>query len=145
MKINPNKTQMVCISHGGSSNTAYIKIDDNKRITSDLGLKICGFRFGPTPDVWDQVYSMETKFNQRIWALRNLKRSGFTKVDLKTSYLSLVRPVFDYTSAVYHSLLSSEQSSRLERMQKQAVKIICGQNSNYSTSIEELCMDKGSL
>ena len=55
--------------------------------------------------------------------------------------MSLVRPIFDYTAAVYHSLLSSEKSSRLERMQKRAVKIICGQTSSYSTSIRVLGVD----
>ena len=73
--------------------------------------------------------------------MRNLKRSGFSEEDLKTAYLSLVRPVFDYTSAVYHPLLNADQSTRLERMQKRALKIISGQGSNYAESIEKLGID----
>ena len=60
----------------------------------------------------------------RAWLIRNLKRAGFNKKDLVSCYQSLVRPVFDYTAVVYHSLLTKEQGKRLERLQKRILNII---------------------
>ena len=72
--------------------------------------------------------------------LRNLKRSGFKKEDLKTAYTSMILPVFDFTSVVYHSLLNSEQKLKLERLQARALAIITGTCRSYSGNIEDLAI-----
>ena len=126
MKINKNKTQLLCISHAGDSNQAFIRVN-NEKISSSHTLKICGYNFGNRPDVAEQVRSIEKKFNQRSWLLRNLKRSGFTKDDLKIAYNSFILPIFDFTAVVYHSLLTQEQSIKLERLQARALAIIATQ------------------
>ena len=138
MKINPTKTQLLCISPAGNEHIqSYVRLA-NTKITSTDELKICGFRFGSKPTVENQVVAIEKKFNTRIWALRNLKRSGFKETELKECYISLIRPVFDYTAVVYHSLLTADQSTRLERLQKRAMKIICGIDSRYTSSLTRL-------
>ena len=90
----------------------------------------------------EQIATIERKFNERSWVLRNLRRSGFTSADLLTVYKSLIRPVFDFTSVVYHSLLTIEQKQLLERLQHRAVSVIVGgRGGNYSKQLESLGLD----
>ena len=43
----------------------------------------------------------------------------------------MLRPLIEFCSPVYHSLLSEEQSMRLEGLQKMALQIILGFGLNY--------------
>ena len=81
-------------------------------------------------DLPHQIKSM--RFNRRSWALRNLKRSGFSNDDQKMCYVSLIRPVFDFTAFSYHSLLSAEQSKQLEGLQRRAIRIITRTKGDYA-------------
>ena len=138
MKINQAKTQLLCISAHGNDTKAYIRLDNEKKMSED-SLKICGYTFSSKPDVSAQLETIERKFNERVWVLRNLRRSGFSRDDLKTTYVSLIRPVFDFTSVVYHSLMNIEQGKHLERLQKRALTIITGsKRSNYEKMLEEV-------
>ena len=132
---------MLCISGGGDNTNAFIRLGNEKKL-SDTTLKICGYRFGHTPGVTEQMNAIEQKFNDRIWVLRNLRRSGFTKTDLNQVYTSLIRPIFDYTAVVYHSLLSLDQKSHLERLQRRALAVITGsQHTSYAGDMEMLGLE----
>ena len=140
MKTYGLKTQLLCVSAAGNQNVeSYIRINNGKVVSSEE-LKICGFRFGSKPTADNQVSAIESKFHSRVWALRNLKRSGFTKTELRDCYTSLIRPVFDYTAVVYDSLLTGDQSQRLEQLQRRAIKILCGIDSIYKDALAELSL-----
>ena len=62
----------------------------------------------------------------RYWTLRNLKNSGFTNEELVTVYKTIIRPMADYGSVVYHSSLTDEQDELLDRLQNGALKCIFG-------------------
>ena len=69
MKINPQKTQLLCISNAGHTTTSsYIRVNNDKVVSSPC-LKICGYNFGSKPTVTAQFEVMERKFNERAWAL----------------------------------------------------------------------------
>ena len=89
-------------------------------------MKILGFIFGTDPDVGEHVKALSLKFRKRVWVLRHLKKSGIPTTDLVKLYQSLVAPVLDYTSVVYHSMLNKSQVLMLENLQKLALKIIYG-------------------
>ena len=120
--------------------TAFIRID-NFKIESTDELKICGYRFGSRPGVSNQVDYMERKFYERSWSLRNLKRSGLYVNDLKTCYVSLIRPIFDYTSMVYNSLLTREQVKKLEWLQKRALRILLGNSMKYEAMLSKMDLE----
>ena len=63
---------------------------------------------------------------QRYWMLRNLKRNGFDMDELVQVYKTMLRPVVDYGSVVYHSSLSDKQDELFERLQSHALKCIFG-------------------
>ena len=77
-----------------------------------------------------------------MWALRNLKRSGFGKDDLLGFYRSLLRPVIEFCAAVYASFLTQQQAAELERLQKHAVNVITGGYESYSGVCELLGLQK---
>ena len=74
------------------------------------------------------------KANQRMLLLR--KSSDFTTKteDLKAIYLSYVRGTLEQSSVLWGSTLSEENKSDIERVQKNACRIILGKN---YTSYEE--------
>ena len=68
--------------------------------------------------------------------MRNLKRAGMTRADLKRVYETILRPVLDFASATYHPLLNVNLTAELEALQKRAAKIIYGVHRSYSDVIE---------
>ena len=54
------------------------------------------------------------KVRKRLWLLRHLKRSGMKKEDLLFVYKMTVRPVIEFASVAYHTMLTGQQSERLE-------------------------------
>ena len=105
MKVNESKTQVVCIS---AAKNAVVRsyINANERITSADELKILGFWFSTTPGVSLHVQKTVKKFCKRLWSLRHLKRSGMSQDDLLFIYMSVLRPVIDFASVAYHTLLT---------------------------------------
>ena len=55
--------------------------------------------------------------------------------DLHKVYITTIRPVLDFASPTYHSLLTVTQSNQIEALQKPAAKIIYGFNSSYQDII----------
>ena len=56
--------------------------------------------------------------------------------DLLIIYKTIIRPFVEYSSVVYHSLIPNYIAEKLERVQKQAIKIIYGWNVDYDQMIE---------
>ena len=69
----------------------------------------------------------------------------FTKErnDLKSIFITYIRPVLEQSYVVWHSSLTLENSSDLERVQKAATRLIMGTKyENYEESLETLNMQK---
>ena len=67
------------------------------------------------------------------------KAAKFTKSkrDLKSIFITFIRPVLEQSSSVWHSSLTEENKSDLERVQKAAVKVIMGNDYiDYATSLK---------
>ena len=70
--------------------------------------KILGFIFNDKPTVEAQVQNIIDKTRRKFWVLRHLRSFGLTQEELVTVYKSLVRSVIEFTSVVYHPMLSKE-------------------------------------
>jgi len=59
-----------------------------------------------------------TRANSRLYALKQLKRSGFPVKDLVTFYTrpTVIRPVLEYANVVWHHSITVAQSDRLEAL-----------------------------
>ena len=90
-----------------------------------------------------QVDIMIKKANTRLFMLRSLKRFGFDQDELTIVYKSYVRPVLEYADVVWHSGLTCQQASDLERIQRRAVRTILGYKYiSYSKSIKQCNINK---
>ena len=137
MKINSEKTQLLCINDCNYSETnSFIYTDDDTKINSTCTMKTLGFIFSNRPNVVENTNYIIKKCNRSVWSLNHLKRAGISQPILLKVYCTMLRPVIEFCSAVYHSLLTEQQSDNLERLQKSALRIIYGFGKEYSEIIE---------
>ena len=69
----------------------------------------------------------------------------FTKErnDLKSIFITYIRPILEQSSVVWHSSLTCENSADLERVQKAAIRLIMGTKfEDYQKSVDLLRMKK---
>ena len=95
-------------------------------------MKILGFVFGTKPNVQEHLNYMYNKYNRALWSINHIKRAGLKLSVIVRVYCSMLRPIIEFCSPVYHSLLTNEQSQRIENLQKMTLKIIYGFGFNYS-------------
>ena len=79
------------------------------------------------------------KANSRMELLRRASRFCSNKEELKTIYIAFIRSVLEFSSNVWHTCLTLENSNDLERVQKCALKIILkNQYIDYQYAFKEL-------
>ena len=118
---------------------SYIYADGHE-IRSGDELKLLGYYLGRRPRPDPHVTQMRRKFAARSWLLRILKHAGIPNQSLVEVYTSLVQPVLEYPSNVFHTMLTEESSKLLERLQRVALKSIYGLDKSY-----EFCLDQASI
>ena len=64
-----------------------------------------------------------SKAATRLYFLKILKKSGLSQQHLLHFYLSVIRPVLEYCSVVWHHSLSKTQCENLEAIQSRAIRI----------------------
>jgi hypothetical protein len=75
--------------------------------------------------------------------LQNAAKFTKESSDLKSIYLTFIRPVLEQSAPVWHSSLSKENINDLERIQKSAVRLIVGKRHvNYESSLLKLNLQK---
>jgi hypothetical protein len=130
MKINQNKTQMLCVSKLNNKKTSYA-LFNGQRLESSETLKILGFHFTSTPDASEQVKHIVRSFYKKVWVIVNLKRAGWHSQMVCRVYKTAILPVIEYLSPIYHSLLTVAQQNTLEGLHKRALKMIFGWDLSY--------------
>ena len=136
MRVNANKTQLLCIHASKFSEvTSYIGTETREIASSDK-LKLLGFNFDRTPDASFHVGLLIEKFYARLWTLRFLKKSGMAIPSLMLVYKSIIRPFVEYCAVIYHTLIPEYQSNKLESVQRLALRIIYGSNQNLDQLFE---------
>ena len=141
MKVNPLKTQLLCISGDRATDVvSYIRLGDTE-INSGVELKILGFIFGDRPDVSAQIDYLCGKFRKRLWSLRKVKSTGLCREDCLSFYTTYMRPVIEYTKATYHSMLNVSQRLVIEGLQKRVLKIVLGLGVHYQDALAASGLD----
>ena len=105
---------------------AVLKGRQKKEIVSSDSIKFLGLTLDSDCTIRMHVANLCAKLRSRSWALSRLRRSGMREEDLVKVYTSTIRPVVEYASPAWHSMLTSEQTKQLERQQSQALKNIIG-------------------
>ena len=131
MVINAQKTQLLCVSDANYCKTKSYIVADNKKIESVEEMKILGFVFGTNSSVTTHINYCINKFNRAIWSLTHLKRANINQGILVEVFKVMLRPILEYCSAVYSSMLTKELEARLEKQQRRALNIIFGFGISY--------------
>ena len=135
MQINTGKTQLLCVSASQNIVDCYIETAEGRIISSD-SMKLLGFWFSSKPTVSLHISKLLNKMRARLWSLRHLKRTGMSSDKLRKVYTTVLRPCIEFTSVTYHSMLTSEQTTELERVQLRSFKIIYGTKTSYRQALE---------
>ena len=96
--------------------------------------------------LWPQKKLNGKSLTKKAWKQIELLRNAanFTKEtsDLKTIYITFIRPVLEQSAPVWHSSLTAENASDLERIQKAAVHLIMGiRYEDYHSSLKKLKLE----
>ena len=101
-----------------------------KQLALEILLKILGFTFDQRPNANKHVELLIQRFYAKLWTIRFLKKSGMPQDKLLRVYYTLVRSAVEYCSVVYHTMIPKLLADKLESIQRQALRIIYGQNCN---------------
>ena len=93
---------------------------------------------------WDENTSfLIKKANARLLLLRRAALYTNKIEDLKSIYLSHIRVILEQSCVIWHNAITQENTDDLERVQKNAFRIILGNKYNsYEESLESLDLDK---
>ena len=83
------------------------------------------------------VELIQKKYWARSWLIRHLKGAGVLQADLVKIYSTTIKSAIEYAAAVYHPMISSQQSDALERLQRLTLKVIYGWQTSYSDALEK--------
>ena len=135
--VNAQKTTILTVS-AATSYIAKSHIYDHSmtRIDCTDTLKTLGFVFNKQADVSTQVDVLCKRFRSRTWALRILRKADFTHQELVAVYKSTIRPVIEYSSVIYHPMLTAEQAAHIEKQQTRALKNIFGNEYSQKRLLE---------
>ena len=100
--------------------------DSDSLITRVLETKLLGYWFTNDMKTHRHTRHLLSISYKRIWAIRKLKKSGVSNSDILYFYFMKIRSILESNCVVYHPMLTQEESSDLERVQKIVLKIILG-------------------
>ena len=66
------------------------------------------------------------KVNRQFYMLYKLKQFGYTEDDLLIAWTTIIRPLTEYATPLWHSGLSETDKRKIESLQKRALAIIFG-------------------
>ena len=143
MMINEKKTKNLIFNFTDKYQFATRLVVNGERVETISNTKLLGTIISDDLS-WDlNTKSIVQKANARMELLRRVASFGASVEDLKTIYFLFVRSHLEQSATVWHSSLTVENSTDLERVQKSAVKIILGNQYNgYENSLLKLNMEK---
>ena len=141
MLINAKKTQLLCISSSLVFRVECFISIDGRKLTSGEKLKILGFMFDGSPTPKAHIEHLIMKFNRSLWTLFHLRRAKLREEILVGVYKAMLRPLLEYGSNVFSTMLNEEEKDRLESCQKKALKIIYGFEMSYNKMLEESSLE----
>lgn len=124
MKINIKKTKEMLIDFKLKPYKPEVLHLDNSLIERVDTFKLLGVWISRDLTWHTQVDKMVAKCNQRLYLLKQLKRSGLQDKELLMYYQSVIRSVTEYACEVWHAGLTKELSEDIEKIQKRALRII---------------------
>jgi hypothetical protein len=123
MKINPTKTKEMLVSFSNEAPHVPAISVNNHELERVSHCTLLGVHINDKLNWHDHVDKMFKKSSSRLYLISQLKRTKMQGVDIVKVYISLVRPVLEYASPVWHPGLTDYQQQLLESIQERALRI----------------------
>lgn len=138
MKINEKKCHVIKFHFSKTLNDSKYFINCSE-VSSVNELNLLGVIINKDLKWNTNTDFMITKCNRKIFMFAKLKSFCATRDDLLRVWTSYLRPICEYAAPVWHSSLTDTETSKLERAQKRALRIILGADyTSYSGALEIL-------
>lgn len=142
--FNPNKTESLVVSKKVNKPPHPVLLLNNTPISEVTSHQHLGVTMSSNADWKQHVDNIITKTSYRISIFRKLK-FRVDRRSLHQMYLSFIRPLLEYADVVWDNL-TLEYAKKLESIQLEALRIICGATKlashdslYHETGIEPLC------
>ena len=125
MRINPKKTKI--ISFNKSRKYDYppeLKLSDGELLDVVTDVRLVGVIVDQTLSWQKNTDYICHKATQKLWVIRRLKKYNLTISALLDVYIKEIRSLLEHAVPVWHSGLTRKQSAQIEKVQKNAFKII---------------------
>ena len=126
MKINAEKTSLMCVSAAYSFVPKVSVTLNNQTVSGQDSLKLLGVTIDSDMSFRSHIQKIAARLRARTWSLARLRKKGLDHQKLVRAYSCLIRPLCEYACPSWHSLLTAEQAEMLERQQSQALKNVFG-------------------
>ena len=124
MQLNADKCKEMIIDFKKNKHAFSPAVVNGKELAVVNSAKILGITL--SNDLKWNIHVNETikKVNKRLYFLVLLKRAGVSYKDIVNFYCTVIIPVLEYCSPIFHHSLPDYLSDDLERVQKRALSII---------------------
>jgi hypothetical protein len=140
MVINQSKTKEMIIHTRKSELKINPIIINSETIERVENFKLLGIWLSSNLSWNFHIDKLIAKASQRIYFLKQLKRSGAPTKDLVTYYKAVVRSIMEYGCQVWNSGLTQEHITKLESLQKRSTNIILP-GEEYGESLNRLKLE----
>ena len=132
MVLNPDKTKLLICNFSDSNQfqTLLTIPGASNNIELCFQTKILGYWLTSDVKPDKHVAHVLRIAYSRLWAISRLKSAKVSDDDILLFYTMKIRSVLEYAAPVFSSMLTLQQSSDIERIQKIVLKIILGQRYN---------------
>ena len=137
MRVNCKKTQLLVVAPDNGYQTSTNVSAKGIPVPALKSIKLLGFVIDNDGGMAGQVEMIKSKFRRRLWTLIHLRRAGVKGSSLYKIYSTLVRPIIEANSVIYHPMLTRGQQSELERLQKTALKLCYGFHLHYAAILDD--------
>jgi hypothetical protein len=140
MELNTKKTKEVTISYSRKPVSLTPIHINNQAVECVETFKLLGILFNNRLTWHDHVEYICSKAARRLYFLTLLKRSGCSTSDITSVYCSTIRSVLEYAVELWHPGLTKELATKIEHIQKRAMRIILPDQS-YADALQTLSME----
>jgi len=124
MVLNANKTKEMVIHFGRTGVDITPVLINNTVVEQVTSFKLLGCIINNRLSWNGHVDSIYSKASQKLYFLCLLRRAGVEPQDIVRVFTSTIRAILEYACAAWHTCLTSEQSERLESIQRRAMSIV---------------------
>ena len=128
MKLNTKKTNIMLFTRAKKYDFQPELYIDNDLLNVVEVTKLLGVMISSDLKWKENVQYIVSRCMKRLWMLRRIRELGGSSGDLLTVYKLQIRCLAELACPVWNGALTINDSLRLERIQKNAARIILGQN-----------------